>query len=489
LEKSRLCYVIMPFSATASCSEDQWTEIFDHLIKPAVEKAGLGYECRRSDANLGNIIKAIVQSLEEAHVVIADLTDQNPNVFYELGVRHALSDRTILLAQNIDAIPFDLRPYATHVYSWNTDSGRKNLRSKLRKLLSQIDSEPERSDNPVSDFLTGQNRARSILHPRKSEHATGGLFNLLKEHERELEAASLLASIRDKQNIPDIRKYVREKRAFFQSEWPQKISDLGASQTESRALGKEEVYDYALPLVAHFDADISEVESLGLAAVESEWKEGLAIFLHLPCDWITLSEKRISPYRAIQSAPNLCAFRFLTLLTARAINNSSFDLVELMVREPLETRESGNQLDMRSLIQRKRLFYSEALFGRADLTVHYLTGLWDRCEHLHSFFASKDEYYDALSKYYLLSCLGGLVASPQASLIFPGYAMIPGHGAALSSLIMRMQSNPPLVSSIARSLGETDDAFRGAWPERAAAINADSRRVNWAIDFSLPNKL
>src|SRR4051794_21138721 len=112
---ARTCFVIMPFSTTPSCTEDQWTDIFQTLFKPAVEGAELGYECRRSTATRGNIVGTIIQELNDSYVVIADLTDRNPNVFYELGVRHALKDRTIILSQDRDHIPFDLLGYANHV--------------------------------------------------------------------------------------------------------------------------------------------------------------------------------------------------------------------------------------------------------------------------------------------------------------------------------------------------------------------------------------
>jgi len=53
---SRICFIIMPFSDAPSCTEDEWTKIFETLIKPAVEDdPGLGYECRRSAATRGNI--------------------------------------------------------------------------------------------------------------------------------------------------------------------------------------------------------------------------------------------------------------------------------------------------------------------------------------------------------------------------------------------------------------------------------------------------
>ena len=99
--------MIMPFSMSASCTEPEWTQVFNEVIKPAVEAAS--YSCRRSTATRGNLIKGIIQDLDGSWVVLADLTDRNPNVFYELGVRHALKDRTILVAQNRKDIPFDLQ--------------------------------------------------------------------------------------------------------------------------------------------------------------------------------------------------------------------------------------------------------------------------------------------------------------------------------------------------------------------------------------------
>jgi hypothetical protein len=114
----------MPFSATSSCNEEEWTHIFENILKPAIEEAGLEYNCRRSSATRGNIVAAIMRDLNDAYVVIADLTDQNPNVFYELGVRHSLKNRTIIIAQKREDIPSDLQNYAYHVYSWKTQKGK-----------------------------------------------------------------------------------------------------------------------------------------------------------------------------------------------------------------------------------------------------------------------------------------------------------------------------------------------------------------------------
>jgi hypothetical protein len=73
-------------------------------------------------------------------------------VFYELGVRHALRPRTILIAQSIDDIPSDLREYRTIVYDTSA-KGAADFFARLRKLLSEIQKEPERPDNPVLDRI------------------------------------------------------------------------------------------------------------------------------------------------------------------------------------------------------------------------------------------------------------------------------------------------------------------------------------------------
>ena len=153
MTSARDCFVIMPFSTTETCSEEEWTSIFETKIKPAVEASGHGYVCRRSQATRGNVLAGIMQQLATAHVVIADLTDANPNVFYELGVRHALTDRTILIAQDERAIPFDLRSYAWHVYNWRDEGGIRQLFQRIKDLLDEIERQPDRPDNPVSDFV------------------------------------------------------------------------------------------------------------------------------------------------------------------------------------------------------------------------------------------------------------------------------------------------------------------------------------------------
>jgi hypothetical protein len=97
-----LCFVLMPFAA-------EFRPVYNEAIKPAATEATL--ECKRADDiyQPGQIMAQVWQKLMEARVVVADLTTRNPNVFYELGLAHTLGHEVILLTQNMDEVPFDLR--------------------------------------------------------------------------------------------------------------------------------------------------------------------------------------------------------------------------------------------------------------------------------------------------------------------------------------------------------------------------------------------
>lgn len=164
---ARKCFVIMPFSKTKSASARKWDFIYKKIIRPAVEESGLEFTCKRSTATRGNIIKEIIVDLNDNDIVIADLTDHNPNVCYELGIRHGLKVGTILLAQKREFLNiFDLHNYASHVYKARNENDRRNTIEKIRELLKDFLGNPSKPDNPVQDFLQHK---PSLIEPPQAE--------------------------------------------------------------------------------------------------------------------------------------------------------------------------------------------------------------------------------------------------------------------------------------------------------------------------------
>jgi len=164
MQQKKKCFVIMPVSKTKSCTTRQWTTIFNEMIRQAVAGSRLGFTCERSKPRTGNLIRDILNELNKADVVIADLTDTNPNVFYELGVRHTLRNRTILVAQDMKYVPSDLRSYWVIIYNKGL-SGLQDFKNKIREVLKEMMKNPEKPDSPVADFL-GERNISLLLQER-----------------------------------------------------------------------------------------------------------------------------------------------------------------------------------------------------------------------------------------------------------------------------------------------------------------------------------
>ena len=118
MSRQKRCFVIMPFGKYGTEESKKNLKIYQLMIKPVVE--AVGYNCIRADEleAMGNITRDIIELLHGADLVIADLTGRNPNVFYELGVRHALYRcGTIPIIHEGEYIPFDVANYRALYYS------------------------------------------------------------------------------------------------------------------------------------------------------------------------------------------------------------------------------------------------------------------------------------------------------------------------------------------------------------------------------------
>jgi transcriptional regulator with XRE-family HTH domain len=153
-EYERVCFIISPIGKEGTEIYRNFKEVLDYIIKPAVSNSGYKLKVLRADEieKPGSFIKDILRSLLDSFVVIADLTNQNPNVFYELGVRHSLSPRTILIAQDMEFVPSDLREYRVIIYERSFEGAIK-FSERLSKYLKQIFDDPDQSDSPVLDRL------------------------------------------------------------------------------------------------------------------------------------------------------------------------------------------------------------------------------------------------------------------------------------------------------------------------------------------------
>ena len=140
-------FVIMPFA-------EGFNEVYNLFIADTLSRAG--YEVIRADDIRAqqNILKDIVLGIAQSNLIVADLTDSNPNVYYELGIAHALQRPVILLTQQLSELPFDLQSYRVITYSTHF-AEIERARELLLELAEGATAGAIPFGNPVSDFLGG----------------------------------------------------------------------------------------------------------------------------------------------------------------------------------------------------------------------------------------------------------------------------------------------------------------------------------------------
>lgn len=156
----KTCFVVSPIGADNSPIRNNADKLLRHIIEPVCK--ALEYEVKRVDQiiHTNSINDQIITNLKNADLVIADLTGNNPNVFFELGYRNALGKPTIQLATKDTELPFDVSTINTYFYDLtdldNVDSVKLNLINLIKILEEQYSSDSTHSDsskeNPPSTF-------------------------------------------------------------------------------------------------------------------------------------------------------------------------------------------------------------------------------------------------------------------------------------------------------------------------------------------------
>jgi hypothetical protein len=127
------------------------------IVEPAIEFSGLRLVRADQIESPGIITKQIIEYLVHSRLVIADLSFHNPNVFYELAVRHVLRKPTVQLMRKIDRIPFDVSQNRTVIIDeedkYDLIAKMPTFISDLRAQVRQALDNPEAVDNPISIFI------------------------------------------------------------------------------------------------------------------------------------------------------------------------------------------------------------------------------------------------------------------------------------------------------------------------------------------------
>lgn len=148
-----LCFYITPIGEENSEQRKHSDLFLEAIVEPALKQLNL--EVKRADHidKPGTITKQIIEYISKAKLVIADLSYHNPNVFYELAIRHAFRLPTVQLIRRADRIPFDLNQTRTIVIDttdiYSLVPKIETYRSEIANQVRQVLNDPDAVDNPI----------------------------------------------------------------------------------------------------------------------------------------------------------------------------------------------------------------------------------------------------------------------------------------------------------------------------------------------------
>lgn len=173
------CFVISPIGRIGSDTRKRSDQILRHIIEPVVLAAGYEKPVRADGiSESGRITRQIITHIIEDELVVADLTDSNPNVYYELALRHAVRKPFVQILAGDDPLPFDVADQRTIMVDYRDLDSVAAAREELGRQLAALASGASDIDTPLSfalDIATLQGSADP------GDRTQGEILDMLQE--------------------------------------------------------------------------------------------------------------------------------------------------------------------------------------------------------------------------------------------------------------------------------------------------------------------
>jgi hypothetical protein len=147
----KTCFVIGPIGDAGSPTRVNADWLLKGIIQPILTEK-FKFHVRRSDEipRPGMIDSQVINAVIDADLVIADLSENNPNAFYELAIRHMEARPVIHMARDLKHLPFDVLPYRTIPFSTVSYEDVEKAKSELEKQVNEALSPDHEVDNPIT---------------------------------------------------------------------------------------------------------------------------------------------------------------------------------------------------------------------------------------------------------------------------------------------------------------------------------------------------
>ena len=201
----KICFIVTAIGESGTPTRERADNVYKYLIAPVCEE--LGYKPVRVDHvnAVDNINATIINYLKTAPMVIADMTDHNPNAFYELGFRQALELPLVPIIRVGERLPFDVMTTRTVFYDTDVskiEESKENLKSKIQSFenFKMPESSLDKSVtlDELDDKLTKKlDKILNLLEKNQSNYSLG-IIGGLNLNESQIDYQSLTQQYQDR---------------------------------------------------------------------------------------------------------------------------------------------------------------------------------------------------------------------------------------------------------------------------------------------------
>ena len=436
--RARTGFILMPFKPV-----EDFKPVHE-AIRTAIENAGLDPQRADNIFTTGAVLEKILRQIAEAEVVVADLTGKNANVFYETGIAHTVKENVVLLAQDIEDIPVDLRPFEYIVYRPDPD-GLRNLSERLGDVIAKLEPEPVYTS--VKD-----------MSPAEIEIV---LLHLLQDCEQKWR-----------------NSVIPEQTAVFE----RNLKD------DSLLINHEAMIEKAITdIQPAFLLPWQPIENMGFAIIAHHKENVLPEFIEALARAYNLSGTQQNDVPMVWGHGQLLALRTWTLWGAKALERKNWNAVTQLLHHEVEFHNVIQREIRTSFCRYSMLHTPDAAALRQSLGNPVLAArsIYRQPEEFpQGLFLNLTEMQAFIGLWLFATDLARAGSSRYGELIWPSWVLAPH--AQLQSLFRRIESDAEYAQNFAQAVVRKEStALNLEWRGRLRDRFVDRRRLagEWDLDF------
>jgi hypothetical protein len=261
MEAKKSCFIITPLGDEFSPTRQKAEGVIEKVIEPTLSDE---YELilPHKIALTGNITKQIIAAITSADLVIANLTELNPNVMYELGIRMAFGKATIIIAEKDTPLPFDIAQERTIFYAdalYGSDDFIEELQAKVRAIDTNVENQ-----GPVYESI-GQAVRLKKIEQQEREKPDGDIssFRYLIEKLEHIEQKLLQLS----QSQADFENWTLGNRGYNYSLLPIETT-ISDTEFDNSILAFEQGLNSAIITSSYAILSIPQFKKIGTPRID-----------------------------------------------------------------------------------------------------------------------------------------------------------------------------------------------------------------------------